>query len=184
MNLSFSEEDLKFQDEVRSFIAENYPADIKNKMDNGIPVSKDDIQTWQRILSKKGWFAVNWPEEYGGTGWSITQKHIFQNELADANTPTLVPFGVSMCGPVVYTFGTQEQKDRFLPGIINNDVWWCQGYSEPGSGSDLASLKTKLLKMAITTLLTERKLGQPWRNMQIGFSVWLEQKQPISNNKE
>ena len=146
MNLSFSEEDLKFQDEVRSFIAENYPADIKNKMDNGIPVSKDDIQTWQRILSKKGWFAVNWPEEYGGTGWSITQKHIFQNELADANTPTLVPFGVSMCGPVVYTFGTQEQKDRFLPGIINNDVWWCQGYSEPGSGSDLASLKTKAVK--------------------------------------
>ena len=146
MNLSFSEEDLKFQDEVRSFIAENYPADIKNKMDNGIPVSKEDIQTWQRILSKKGWFAVNWPEEYGGTGWSITQKHIFQNELADANTPTLVPFGVSMCGPVVYTFGTQEQKDRFLPGIINNDVWWCQGYSEPGSGSDLASLKTKAVK--------------------------------------
>jgi len=171
MNLSFSEEDLKFQDEVRSFIAENYPADIKNKMDNGIPVSKDDIQTWQRILSKKGWFAVNWPEEYGGTGWSITQKHIFQNELANANTPTLVPFGVSMCGPVVYTFGTQEQKDRFLPGIINNDVWWCQGYSEPVSGSDLASLKTKLLEMVITTLLTEQKLGQPWHNMLIGFFV-------------
>ena len=146
MNLSFSEEDLKFQDEVRSFIANNYPADIKNKMDNGIPVSKDDILTWQRILSKKGWFAINWPEEYGGTGWSVTQKHIFQNELADANTPTLVPFGVSMCGPVIYTFGTQEQKDRFLPGIINNDVWWCQGYSEPGSGSDLASLKTKAVK--------------------------------------
>ena len=146
MNLSFSEEDLKFQDEVRSFIADNYPADIKNKMDNGIPVSKDDILTWQRILSKKGWFAINWPEEYGGTGWSVTQKHIFQNELADANTPTLVPFGVSMCGPVIYTFGTQEQKDRFLPGIINNDVWWCQGYSEPGSGSDLASLKTKAVK--------------------------------------
>ena len=146
MNLSFSEEDLKFQDEVRSFIAENYPAEIKNKMDNGIPVSKDDILTWQRILSKKGWFAINWPEEYGGTGWTVTQKHIFQNELADANTPTLVPFGVSMCGPVIYTFGTQEQKDRFLPGIINNDVWWCQGYSEPGSGSDLASLKTKAVK--------------------------------------
>ena len=146
MNLSFSEEDLKFQDEVRSFIADNYPAEIKNKMDNGIPVSKDDILTWQRILSKRGWFAINWPEEYGGTGWSVTQKHIFQNELADANTPTLVPFGVSMCGPVIYTFGTQEQKDRFLPGIINNDVWWCQGYSEPGSGSDLASLKTKAVK--------------------------------------
>ena len=146
MNLSFSEEDLSFQDEVRSFIADNYPADIKNKMDNGIPLSKEDILTWQRILSKKGWFAVNWPEEYGGTGWTVTQKHIFQNELASANTPTLVPFGVSMCGPVIYSFGTQEQKDKFLPGIINNDVWWCQGYSEPGSGSDLASLKTKAVK--------------------------------------
>jgi len=146
MNLSFSEEDLKFQNEVRSFIADNYPADIKNKMDNGIPLSKEDILTWQRILSKKGWFAVNWPEEYGGTGWTVTQKHIFQNELASANTPTLVPFGVSMCGPVIYSFGTQEQKDKFLPGIINNDVWWCQGYSEPGSGSDLASLKTKAVK--------------------------------------
>ena len=146
MNLSFSEEDLSFQEEVRSFIADNYPADIKNKMDNGIPLSKEDILTWQRILSKKGWFAVNWPEEYGGTGWTVTQKHIFQNELASANTPTLVPFGVSMCGPVIYSFGTQEQKDKFLPGIINNDVWWCQGYSEPGSGSDLASLKTKAVK--------------------------------------
>ena len=146
MNLSFSEEDLSFQNEVRSFIADNYPADIKNKMDNGIPLSKEDILTWQRILSKKGWFAVNWPEEYGGTGWTVTQKHIFQNELASANTPTLVPFGVSMCGPVIYSFGTQEQKDKFLPGIINNDVWWCQGYSEPGSGSDLASLKTKAVK--------------------------------------
>ena len=146
MNLSFSEEDLKFQNEVRSFIADNYPADIKNKMDNGIPLSKEDILTWQKILSKKGWFAVNWPEEYGGTGWTVTQKHIFQNELASANTPTLVPFGVSMCGPVIYSFGTQEQKDKFLPGIINNDVWWCQGYSEPGSGSDLASLKTKAVK--------------------------------------
>ena len=146
MNLSFSEEALSFQNEVRSFIADNYPADIKNKMDNGIPLSKEDILTWQRILSKKGWFAVNWPEEYGGTGWTVTQKHIFQNELASANTPTLVPFGVSMCGPVIYSFGTQEQKDKFLPGIINNDVWWCQGYSEPGSGSDLASLKTKAVK--------------------------------------
>ena len=146
MNLSFSEEDLSFQNEVRSFIADNYPADIKNKMDNGIPLSKEDILTWQKILSKKGWFAVNWPEEYGGTGWTVTQKHIFQNELASANTPTLVPFGVSMCGPVIYSFGTQEQKDKFLPGIINNDVWWCQGYSEPGSGSDLASLKTKAVK--------------------------------------
>ena len=146
MNLSFSEEDLKFQQEVKSFIKENYPADIKEKMDKGIPTTKEDIVTWQKILSKKGWFAVNWPEEHGGTGWSVTQKFIFQNELAEANTPNIVPFGVSMCGPVIYTFGSDEQKERFLPAIRDNDVWWCQGYSEPGSGSDLASLKTKAEK--------------------------------------
>ena len=146
MNLSFSEEDLKFQSEVRSFIKENYPSEIKEKMDNGVPVSKDDIVTWQKILSKKGWFAINWPEEHGGSGWSVTQKFIFQNELAEANTPNIVPFGVSMCGPVIYTFGTEEQKERFLPDIRDNNVWWCQGYSEPGSGSDLASLKTKAEK--------------------------------------
>ena len=103
MNLSFSPEDLKFQEEVRSFLKENYPADTKRKMDNGIPLQKEDIQEWQKVLSKKGWFAINWPEEHGGTGWSITQKHIFQNELAAFNTPTIVPFGVSMCGPVIYT---------------------------------------------------------------------------------
>ena len=146
MNLSFSKEDQEFQQEVRSFIEQNYPSEIKEKQDQGIPLSKEDTVKWHKILNDKGWLAVNWPEELGGTGWTITQKHIFQNELANANTPTLVPFGVSMCGPVVYTFGNQEQKDRFLPGIINNDVWWCQGYSEPGSGSDLASLKTKAVK--------------------------------------
>ena len=117
MNLSFSEEDLKFQSEVRSFIKENYPSEIKEKMDNGVPVSKDDIVTWQKILSKKGWFAINWPEEHGGSGWSVTQKFIFQTALAEANTPNIVPFGVSMCGPVIYTFGTEEQKERFLPDI-------------------------------------------------------------------
>jgi hypothetical protein len=115
-------------------------------MDKGIPTTKEDIVTWQKILSEKGWFAINWPEEHGGTGWSVTQKFIFQNELAEANTPNIVPFGVSMCGPVIYTFGNEEQKERFLPDIRDNNVWWCQGYSEPGSGSDLASLKTKAEK--------------------------------------
>ena len=146
MNLSFSPEDLKFQEEVSTFLEKNYPADVKRKMDNGIPLEREDHLKWQKVLSKKGWFAINWPEEYGGTGWSITQKHIFQNELAAFNTPNIVPFGVSMCGPVIYTFGTEEQKERFLPAIRDNDVWWCQGYSEPGSGSDLASLKTKAEK--------------------------------------
>ena len=146
MNLSFSKEDQEFQQEVRSFIEQNYPSEIKEKQDQGIPLSKEDTVKWHKILNDKGWLAVNWPEELGGTGWTITQKHIFQNELAAANTPTLMPFGVNMCGPVIYTFGSDEQKEFHLPKILNGDIWWCQGYSEPGSGSDLASLKTKAEK--------------------------------------
>ena len=109
MNLSFSEEDLKFQQEVRAFIKENYPSDIKEKMDAGIPTTKEDIVTWQKILSEKGWFAINWPEEHGGTGWSVTQKFIFQNELAEANTPNIVPFGVSTVSYTHLTLPTNRE---------------------------------------------------------------------------
>lgn len=94
----------------------------------------------------KGWVAPGWPKEYGGTGWTATQKYIFQEELGAANTPGIIPFGLAMVAPVIYTFGSEEQKKRFLPGILSSDVWWCQGYSEPGSGSDLASLKTKAVR--------------------------------------
>ena len=143
MDLVFSQEDLDFQEEVRSFLASEYPSDIKEKQDKRLPLEAEDVIKWQKILAKKGWFAINWPEEYGGTSWTPTKKYILQNELAAENTPVLIPFGVNMCGPVVYTFGTDFQKDKYLPGILNSDVWWCQGYSEPGSGSDLASLQTK-----------------------------------------
>ena len=143
MNLTFSKEDLDFQKEVQIFLETKYPIDIKAKQDKGLPLDREDVIKWQKLLAKKGWFAVNWPKEYGGTDWSPTKKYILQNELAASNTPVLIPFGVNMCGPVVYTFGTNIQKEKHLPGILNSDVWWCQGYSEPGSGSDLASLNTK-----------------------------------------
>ena len=143
MDLTFSKEDLDFQAEVRDFLTSEYPLGIKEKQDKRLPLEKEDIISWQKILASRGWFAINWPKEHGGAGLTPTQIYILQNELAGANTPVLIPFGVNMCGPVVYTFGTEEQKKKFLPGILNSNTWWCQGYSEPGSGSDLASLQTK-----------------------------------------
>ena len=144
MDLKFSEADVTFREEVINFLETEYPDDIKEKQDKRIPLEKDEIVRWQQILNKKGWFAINWPTEYTNhEELSVTQKYILQEELAKANTPTNIPFGVGMCAPVVYTFGTDAQKEKFLPSILNSEVWWCQGYSEPNAGSDLASLQTK-----------------------------------------
>jgi hypothetical protein len=143
MDIIFSEEELAFQQEVRTFLKEKYPDDIRKKQDSGISLSRDDMIRWQKILYEQGWAAVNWPVENGGTGWSPIQQYIFDNEIGAANAPEFLPFGVKMIGPIIYMFGNDEQKQRFLPDILSSDVWWCQGYSEPGSGSDLASLKTK-----------------------------------------
>jgi len=143
MNVNFSADELAFQEEVRTFFREKYPGDLRRKRDHGIELSREDTIRWQKILSEQGWAAVNWPVEYGGTGWSAIQKYIFANEIAEANAPDMVPFGVKMVAPVVYTFGDEAQKSRFLPDILQSNAWWCQGYSEPGSGSDLASLKTR-----------------------------------------
>ncbi len=143
MELTFTADDLAFRDEVRTFLTENLPADTRFKLENGRKLDKGDYVRWQKILGEKGWIAPGWPTEYGGPGWSATQRYIFQEEYGAANCPRVVPFGVSMVGPVIYTFGSQAQKDRFLPRILMTDDWWCQGYSEPGSGSDLASLRTK-----------------------------------------
>ena len=143
MHLEFSPEDLAFQQEVRSFIAENYPASLRGKQDEGDELAKEDFLVWHKVLAKKGWVAPAWPVEYGGTGWTPTQKYIWSEETARADCIRLMPFGLSMVGPVIYTFGTPEQKAKFLPRILSGEDWWCQGYSEPGSGSDLASLRTK-----------------------------------------
>jgi alkylation response protein AidB-like acyl-CoA dehydrogenase len=143
MNLDFSSEEVAFRDEARAFIAENYPASLRDKQDDGAPLTREDYFAWHRVLAKKGWVAPSWPVELGGTGWTPTQKYIWSEELAHAEALPLLPFGLGMLAPVIYTFGTEAQKRRFLPDIYNGVVWWCQGYSEPGAGSDLASLKTR-----------------------------------------
>ena len=143
MDISFSEQDLQFQEEIRAGIAIDFPAHVREKQETGASLSKSDMIDFHKFIYEKGWMAYNWPVEYGGTGWSPVQIYLFLNELALAKCPNILPFGLSMVGPVIYTFGNQEQKDRFLPDILQFNTWWCQGYSEPGSGSDLASLKTK-----------------------------------------
>ncbi len=143
MNLDFSAEDLAFRDEVRSFIADSYPATLRGKQDEGDELTKEDFLAWHKVLAKKGWVAPAWPVEYGGTGWTSTQRYIWSEETARADCIRLLPFGLAMVGPVIYTFGTPEQKTHFLPRILSGEDWWCQGYSEPGAGSDLASLRTK-----------------------------------------
>jgi alkylation response protein AidB-like acyl-CoA dehydrogenase len=146
MDLEYSKEELAFRDEVRSFVEQKLPADIRTKMDHGLPMAKEDFVRWQKILFERGWVAPNWPKEYGGTGWSPTQIYIFDNEMGAAGALPVMPFGLKMVAPVIYTFGTKEQKERFLPDILASNVWWCQGYSEPGSGSDLASLTTRAVR--------------------------------------
>ena len=146
MNADFTAEELSFQQQVRDFLDNEFPADIREKVDNNIRLSKDDIVRWQKILNKQGWMAPNWPEEYGGTGWDHTQKYIFNQEMGRIGAPEPVAFGVKMVAPVILAYGSEEQKQRFLPDILESNAWWCQGYSEPNSGSDLASLKTTAVR--------------------------------------
>jgi pimeloyl-CoA dehydrogenase large subunit len=142
MDLRFTPEELAFRDEVRSFMRTALPADIRAKLVEGRRLKKDDIVNWQRILNAKGWAVPHWPAEWGGRDWTPTQSYIFLEELQQAPAPPPLGFGVTMVGPVIIAFGSEAQKKRFLPRIANLDDWWCQGFSEPGSGSDLASLKT------------------------------------------
>ena len=146
MELVLSAEDEAFRQEVRTFVAEKLPADIKKKSASGFRIGKDDHVRWQKVLYEKGWIAPNWPVEYGGTGWTPMQKHIFDEECALGGAPMIIPFGLTMVAPVIMRFGNEAQKARFLPRILASDDWWCQGYSEPGSGSDLASLRTKAVR--------------------------------------
>jgi alkylation response protein AidB-like acyl-CoA dehydrogenase len=142
MDLSFSADELAFRDELRGFIADNLPDDIRERMRLGHSPEKEDTTRWQRILNKKGWAAYSWPKEYGGPGWTPVQRMMFLEENQLAPAPDMQIFNIGMIGPVLIQFGTDEQKRRFLPGAANLDVWWCQGFSEPGAGSDLAALKT------------------------------------------
>jgi alkylation response protein AidB-like acyl-CoA dehydrogenase len=142
MDLSFTPEDIAFRDEVRTWLEKDYPAELRGKYSRD-EYSKEDFLLWQRALYKRGWGGPAWPKQFGGTGWTSVQKFIFQEECARAETLPIPPFGMSMLAPVIMAFGSQAQKDHYLPRIINGTDFWCQGYSEPGAGSDLASLKTK-----------------------------------------
>ena len=146
MDITYTAEECAFRDEVRRFLRSRLPADIASKVREGKRITREDYVRWQSILAEQGWFAVHWPKQYGGTGWTPIQRHIFDEEYAAAHAPYLVPFGVSMVGPVIIKFGTEEQKQRYLPRILSQEDWWCQGYSEPGAGSDLASVKTRAVR--------------------------------------
>ena len=145
MNLNYTEEDNKFRNKIKEFIKSNLSQEVQKKALNGKKYTKDEIIKWQKALFREGLFANNWPKEYGGCEWTPMQRYIFDQETAFSNTPEIIPFGVTMVGPVIIEFGTDAQKERFLPKILNSEHWWCQGYSEPGSGSDLASLQTKAI---------------------------------------
>ena len=146
MDLNPSSDDLAFRDEVRDFLHANLPQSIRDKMLQQKKVSREDTVRWHKILYAHGWGAPSWPAEYGGTGWTATQRLIFDTECALAGAPRLVPFGHNMVAPVIMKFGNAWQKERFLPKILAMDEWWCQGYSEPGAGSDLASVKTTAVR--------------------------------------
>jgi alkylation response protein AidB-like acyl-CoA dehydrogenase len=143
VDLGFTAAELAFRDEVRAFIAQALPDDIRTKVRTGATLAKDDHVRWQRILFERGWSAPGWPVAYGGTGWSAVQRHIFEEELAYGWTPRIIPFGLLMVAPLIIEYGTDAQRARFLPRILSSEDWWCQGYSEPDAGSDLASLQTR-----------------------------------------
>lgn len=146
MDLSYSPEDLAFRDEVREFLATKLPVDLAEKVRTGRALTKPDMDLWHTILNDRGWLAPNWPREFGGCEWGAVQKHIFEDEAAQANAPRVVPFGLTMLAPVLQKFGSDAQKAHYLPRILSGQDWWCQGYSEPGAGSDLASLKTRAVR--------------------------------------
>ena len=143
MDLDFTPEQQAFRADIRAWVAANLPADIAHKVHNALRLSRDDLQRWAKILGAKGWLGYGWPKEFGGPGWDAIERHLFEEECALAGAPRIVPFGPVMVAPVIMAFGSPEQQKRFLPGIASGDVWWSQGYSEPGSGSDLASVKTR-----------------------------------------
>lgn len=146
MQHGLSDGDLRFQRECRRFIEENYPQVLRDRQDLGYDMTREDYMSWHRILAAKGWIAPSWPVEWGGTAWTVTQKYIWTEEQARADTLRLPSFGLDMVAPAIIAFGTDEQKARFLPATYRGEIWWCQGYSEPEAGSDLASLRTSAVR--------------------------------------
>lgn len=143
MDLEFTAEEEAFRQEVRDFLAEKLPEHLSSKVKLGKRLTKSDMESWHAALHERGWLAPNWPTEWGGAKWTAVQNHIFDEEAWAAGAPRVVPFGINMLGPVLIKYGSEEQKKHYLPRILDGTDWWCQGYSEPGAGSDLASLKTR-----------------------------------------
>ena len=143
MDLSYTPAEIAFRDEVRAFLAQRLPPELAEKVRLHKTLTKADMERWHAILNSRGWLAVGWPPEFGGPGWTAVQRHIFDEEMNRAHAPRVVPFGVSMLAPVLMKYGSKAQQEYYLPRILNGDDWWCQGYSEPGAGSDLASLRTR-----------------------------------------
>ena len=146
MDLNYTDEESAFQSEVRNFLAEKLPKQMSEKVRLGGDLTKAEMDEWHSILNDKGWLAQNWPKAFGGAEWDAVQRHIYEEEAALANAPRIIPFGLSMLAPVLQKFGSQEQCNHWLPRILSGEDWWCQGYSEPGAGSDLASLKTRAVR--------------------------------------
>ncbi|WP_066735981.1 acyl-CoA dehydrogenase family protein [Cupriavidus sp. D384] len=146
MDLKYTPAELSFQEEVRKFLAENLPERLSKKVAAGSHLSKEEHEEWHAIVNRKGWLATHWPVEYGGTGWSAIQRFIFEHECALANAPRIIPFGLSMLAPVIIKYGTEAQKKHWLPRLLEGKDWWSQGYSEPNSGSDLASVRTTAIR--------------------------------------
>jgi hypothetical protein len=158
MDLNYSADELAFRDEARSWLEKNLPRDLRDKVSSYEHLSREDLLRWHGILAKQGWVAPAWPKEWGGTDWNVVQRYLFEEELGYVGSPPLIPFGLTMCGPVLLRFGTEAQKKKFLPRIYRGDDFWCQGYSEPGSGSDLASLKTKAVRQGDHYVVNGQKI--------------------------
>jgi alkylation response protein AidB-like acyl-CoA dehydrogenase len=146
MELAFTSKEQAFREQVRGFIREYLPNDLRDKVLTGKHLGREDYLRWHRQLHERGWIAPNWPTEHGGPGWSPVERQIFADEMAEAGTPPVLSFGITMCGPVIMRFGNEQQKSYYLPRILSGEHLWCQGFSEPGSGSDLASLSTRAVR--------------------------------------
>lgn len=158
MDLAFSPDEQAFRAEVRAFLDAELPDDLRHKVRQRRELEREDYLRWQRILHARGWIAGSWPKEYGGCDWTPAQRHIFDEECHAADAPPLLPFGLQMVGPVIYTFGRPDQKEFFLPRLLSGEHWWCQGYSEPGSGSDLASLQTAAVRDGDDYIINGQKI--------------------------
>src|SRR5580658_195614 len=169
MRLEFTDEEQSFREEVRTFLREQLAPDISGKVLKGYELGREDHVLWQRRLHERGWGGMGWPAEFGGPGWNSVQLYIFEEESALAGAPRLIPFGTKMVAPVIMAFGNAQQQQRYLPTIAAGDEWWCQGYSEPGSGSDLASLKTRAVRDGDSYVVT----GQKTWNTLGQFADWI-----------